>query len=91
MSRIKFNTIEFEWSKCMDTCPKYNRAIVPSFTNNEELEELLQWISDTTIDPASGTMYPDAYTISIWIPYRCGSVNFLKIIFLSHSFKLKFQ
>ena len=70
LSKIMFNTQEFEWSKCMDTCPKYNRAMVPSFTNNDELEELLQWISDTTTDPSSGTLYPDAYTRGIWIPYR---------------------
>ena len=53
----------------MDTCPKYNRAMVPSFTNNEEFEELLQWISDTATDPTSGTPYPDAYTQVIWIPF----------------------
>ena len=51
----------------MDTCPKYNGAIVPSFTDKEELKELLQWISDTTTDPVSGTLYPDAYTQVIWI------------------------
>ena len=75
LSRIKFNTQEFEWSKCMDTCPKYNRAMVPSFSDDEELEELLQWISDTTIDPVTGTLYPDALMESIWIPYRFDSFN----------------
>ena len=74
LSGVKFNTQEFEWSKCMDTCPKYNRARVPSFTDQEELEELLQWISDIAIDPASGTTYADAYTPAIWIPYRFGSL-----------------
>ena len=64
----------------METCPKYNRAMVTSFTNNEELKELLDWISDTTIDPASGTLYPDAHTPSIWIPFRFESVNFSKIL-----------
>ena len=54
----------------MDTCPKFDRAVVPSFNDKEELEELLQWLSDTTIDPNSGTLYPDAYSQTIWIPYR---------------------
>ena len=70
LSRIKFNTPEYEWSKCMDTCPKYNGAIVPSFTDKEELEELLQWIFDTTMDPATGILFPDAFTPTIWIPFR---------------------
>ena len=70
LSRIKFNTQEYEWSKCMDTCPKYSRSVVPSFTDKEELGELLQWISDTTTDPDSGTLYPDSFTPAIWVPYR---------------------
>ena len=87
LNRIKFNTQEFEWSRCMDTCPKYNRAMVPSFTNKEELEELLQWVADIAIDPASGAVYSDAYTPSIWIPFRCDS-SFLNSIFYTF---LKFK
>ena len=49
--------------------------MVPSFSDDEELEELLQWISDTTIDPVTGTLYPDALMESIWIPYRFDSFN----------------
>ena len=70
LSRLKFNTQEFEWSKCMETCPKYNRAMGVSFTSKDEVEELIQWLLDTTTDPVTGSLYPDAYTPSIWIPYR---------------------
>ena len=59
----------------MDTCPKYNRAMVTTFTDKEELGELLQWISDTTTDPDSGTLYPDAFTPAIWVPYRLVMVH----------------
>ena len=54
----------------MDTCPKYDRAMVTTFTDKEELEELMQWLFDLTIDPASGNLYPDAYTPLIWLPFR---------------------
>ena len=54
----------------MDTCPKYNRAMVSTFTDKEELEGLIQWLFDTTIDPASGNLYPDAFTPLIWLPFR---------------------
>ena len=54
----------------MATCPKYNRAMVPSFTDKEEFEELIRWLYDTTTDPTTKTLYNEAYSISIWIPFR---------------------
>ena len=60
----------------METCPKYNRAMGVSFTSKDEVEELIQWLLDTTTDPISGSLYPDAYTPSIWIPYRLEVFHF---------------
>ena len=54
----------------MATCPKYNRAMVPSFIDKEEFEELIRWLYDTTTDPTTKTLYNEAYSISIWIPFR---------------------
>ena len=51
MSRVKFNTYAFEWSQCMEMCPKYDRAMVPSFTNQEEYDKLIAWALITTSDP----------------------------------------
>ena len=70
MSRVQFNTIALEWSDCMATCPKYNRALVPSFTDQAEMEELIKWLFDTTTDPSTETFYPDAVSYSIWLPFR---------------------
>ena len=66
----------------MDTCPKYNRAMGVSFTSKDEVEELIQWLLDTTTDPISGSLYPDAFTPSIWIPYRLQvlTLNLLLVI-----------
>ena len=70
MSRIKFNVHSPEWSQCMATCPKYNRARVPSFSDQEEFEEVFTWVYNTTINPVTKTLYPDAFTQSLWLPFR---------------------
>ena len=70
MNRVKFNSQAFEWSTCMATCPKYNRAVVPSYSNKAELDEMIQWLYDTTTDPITKTLYKDAFGISIWLPFR---------------------
>ena len=70
MSRVKFNTYAFEWSQCMEMCPKYDRAMVPSFTNQEEYDELIAWALQTTTDPVTNELYPDAFCACLWIPFR---------------------
>ena len=70
MSRIKFNVHSPEWSQCMATCPKYNRARVPSFSDQAEFEEVFTWVYNTTINPVTKTLYPDAFTQSLWLPFR---------------------
>ena len=69
-SRIKFNTFALEWSKCMEMCPKYNRAQVPSFTDQTEMEELISWALETTTDPDTNLIYPDGFSQSFWVPFR---------------------
>ena len=70
MNRVKFNSQAFEWSTCMATCPKYNRAVVPSYSNKAELDEMIKWLYDTSTDPITKTLYKDAFGISIWLPFR---------------------
>ena len=72
-SRIKFNTYSLEWSKCMEMCPKYNRAQVPSFTDQAEMEELISWALETTTDPDTNLLYPDGFSKSFWVPFRYSS------------------
>ena len=69
-SRIKFNTFSLEWSKCMEMCPKYNRAQVPSFTDQTEMEKLISWALETTTDPDTNLIYPDGFSQSFWVPFR---------------------
>ena len=70
VSRIKFNTHSPEWSSCMATCPKYNRAMVPFFTDKAELDQLMEWILNVRLDP-DNTPYPGLLgSTSIWIPIR---------------------
>ena len=70
MSRVKFNTYAFEWSQCMEMCPKYDRAMVPSFTNQEEYDKLIAWALKTTTDPVTNELYPDTFCACLWIPFR---------------------
>ena len=70
MSRVKFPTHTSEWVKCMEMCPKYERAIVPSFTTRAEMDNLITWLYETTTDPTSGTHYPDVIGKAIWLPFR---------------------
>ena len=56
---MQFNTFAPDWQQCMDKCWRYNRAQAPSYSNQEELDELLSWGNDATIDPISGKDYPD--------------------------------
>ena len=84
---MKFNVQEIEWSKCMTTCPKYNRAMVPSFTDKEKVDELIHWIHDTTTDPITKTLYHEAYSLAIWIPFRfelmlCMHCNFIIVLLI---------
>ena len=54
----------------METCPKYNRALAPSFTDQKELEDLISWLYKTTTDPNSKSHYPDVIGKAIWVPFR---------------------
>ena len=73
-SRVKFNTRASEWSSCMATCPKYNRATVPYFTDMTSLDQLIGWLRDTTTDPVEKTLYPGVLSPTIWIPIRCVTI-----------------
>ena len=54
----------------MDTCPKYNRAVVPSYTSLAGMEELQVWSYNITTDPVTKTIYEDAFSTSFWLPFR---------------------
>ena len=69
-SRVKFNTYAMKWSACMDTCPKYNRAMVPSYTSLAGLEELQVWSYNITTDPVTRTIYEDGFSRAFWLPFR---------------------
>ena len=72
MSRVLFNTYDVaaKWKGCMDTCSKYDRAMAPSFRSQEKVEELIAWIFETTTDPMTNMLYPDALGRALWIPFR---------------------
>ena len=69
-SRVNFNTLAPEWSKCMDTCSKYRRAMAPSFTDMDDLKDLLTWAYNTTTDPVTNILYPDGLGRAFWVPFR---------------------
>ena len=54
----------------MATCSKYRRAMAPTFKTQEELEELITWVYNTTTDPTTGNMYPDTLGRAFWLPAR---------------------
>ena len=72
MSRVLFNTYDVaaKWKGCMDTCSKYDRAMAPSFKSQDEMEELLTWLYETTTDPVSDKLYPEALGRGLWIGFR---------------------
>ena len=98
MSRVKFNTYAGSWSRCMDKCPKYNRAAAPSFHDQEifppvvcykyfcvlqaGMEEILNWDYNTFIDPNTTTIYEDVEGQAFWIPYRFHAVCIFSVIFI---------
>ena len=59
----------------METCPKYNRAMAPSFTDQKELEDLVSWLYKTTTDPVSKATYPDVIGRAFWVPFRLINVS----------------
>lgn len=70
MSRVKFPSHASEWTKCMEMCPNYRRAIVPSFTTQKEMENLIKWLTKTSRDPITGVLYPDVISPEMWLPFR---------------------
>ena len=72
MSRVLFNThaVSGQWSVCMETCTKYGRAMAPSFSSLEEMQELVTWLWDTSTDPVTNILYADAKGRAVWIPFR---------------------
>ena len=54
----------------MDTCPKYNRAMVPSYSSLAGLEELQVWSYNITTDPVTRTIYEDGFSRAFWLPFR---------------------
>ena len=77
-SRVKFNTYAMKWSACMDTCPKYNRAMVPSYTSLAGLEELQVWSYNVTTDPVTRTIYEDGFSRAFWLPFRSHHYTLIK-------------
>ena len=77
-SRVKFNTYAMKWSACMDTCPKYNRAMVPSYTSLAGLEELQVWSYNITTDPVTRTIYEDGFSRAFWLPFRSHHYTLIK-------------
>ena len=54
----------------METCPKYNGALAPSFVDQEELEELITWAYNVSADPITNTLYEDSLGRAFWLPFR---------------------
>ena len=75
---MKFNTYAMKWSACMDTCPKYNRAMVPSYTSLAGLEELQVWSYNVTTDPVTKTIYEDGFSRAFWLPFRSHHYTLIK-------------
>ena len=64
-----FNTLFPDWRECMDTCTKYKGARAASFSNQAEMDEVVRWYKNTTIDPATGDNY-EYGGFFWWMPYR---------------------
>ena len=57
--------------QCMETCLKYNRAQAPLFRDQEEVQGLLTWVTNTTTDPVTNIKYQDiASSLVIWLAMR---------------------
>ena len=44
--------------------------MAPSFKSQDEMEELLTWLYETTTDPVSDKLYPEALGRGLWIGFR---------------------
>ena len=44
--------------------------MAPTFTSQEELEELIRWVYNITTDPTTGNMYPDTLGRAFWLAAR---------------------
>ena len=86
MSRVLFNThaVSEQWAVCMETCTKYRRAMAPSFSSLEEMQELVTWLWDTTTDPVTNILYADAKGRAVWIPFRRAAHLFILTISCSN-------
>ena len=60
----------------METCPKYNNATVPFYTNLSQFEELIKWTEYISIDPVTKSLYPDAFGEHFWLPFRFDKVKY---------------
>ena len=69
MSRVMFNTIFPVYTECMDTCTKYKGARAASFSNQGEMDEVVRWYKNTTIDPVTGDNY-EYGGFFWWMPFR---------------------
>lgn len=71
VSRVLFNTVETQAVRCMETCPKYNRARAPpSAPDKTAFRELVDWTWSVTRDPDTLSIYEDVVSSSFWLSYR---------------------
>ena len=59
----------FQWQQCMDTCPKYNYATPVTFSDEERMEELIDWAFKVSTDQDTGLRLEGSY-LSFWLPFR---------------------
>ena len=84
---VLFNTIYSNAFHCMETCQKYNRARSPFFSDKTEMDKLLGFLVNTTLDPVTKTLYKDSYASTIWLPIR----SMIQEIYFSKKLKRGFK
>ena len=62
--------VAVDWVKCMDTCSKYRRAMAPSFSDENSLQQLKAWSNKVSVDPSTSAFYPDVKSNVFWLAYR---------------------
>ena len=90
-TRVLFPSMTY-WSTCMDKCLMYSQARAPSYSTQEELQELIMWALATSVDKvalATGTRahYSAFPSWFFWVAYRYRRYLIFTLLYSLHFFQ----
>ena len=81
-SRVLFNVNAPSWSGCMDKCLMYSEARAPSYSTQEELDDLIRWAQASSMDPLTMAPYPTFPSYYFWVAYRLLSIHLKQYFYM---------